>query len=85
MLLISSHSLDIIPTNRPLAIIPVRQPIIRTIPAIISLDLHLRLITPTLPSRMLRVHSWDQIDEKREDIEREDERDGPFENRGCVV
>jgi len=88
MLLISSHSLDIIPTHRPLTIcrgITIRQPIIRAIPTIISLSLHLRLITPALSSRMFRVHGWDQIDEEREDVECEDECDGPFENCSCIV
>ena len=54
-----------------------------------QLPLHLRLIAavcraPTLFPRLLSLHRRDQVDQETEDVARENERDGPFEDSSCV-
>lgn len=56
---------------------------------LILVHLRLRVISLHLQNRLfadalLGAHSRDQVDEEGEDVEGEDEGDGPFENRGRV-
>ena len=57
-----------------------RLPLVHLRLRVISLHLKNRLLADAL----LGAHSWDQIDEEGEDVEGEDEGDGPFEDGGCV-
>lgn len=52
--------------------------------ATVLFPLHLCL-APHRAFRVLRPYGWDQVDEEGEHIEREDECDGPLQDRGSVV
>lgn len=54
---------------------------------IVLLHLHLGLVctSPEFPCRVFGVHRGQEVDEEGEDVEGEDECDGPFEDCGCVV
>jgi hypothetical protein len=67
-----------------------RAIILRVIPMTLRLvHARLRVILLHLQHRLpadvvLGAHSGDEIDEEGEDVEGENERDGPFEDGGCI-
>jgi len=83
-----AHNSKIIPPHGLLAIPPrvhsiaITQRIIRPLSAIVRFLLHFR---SSKSSTMFRMYGRQQIDEKGENVKREDKRDGPFEDARSVV
>lgn len=75
-----AHTAHIIHTQRPLA-----PTLTLSRKAIVLLLLHPRLPVPKVRAVVLGAGRWQEVDEEREDVEGEDERDGPLENSGDVV
>lgn len=71
--------------HRPSIPISIRTPAPLSRKLVILLHLHPRLSVPKAKPAIPRLDSRQQVNEKRERIEREDERDGPFETCGDVV